>query len=289
MKKSFISILVILFAMLLTGCSDEYIKITDSESEAIAQYCAHLLLKYDGNKNDDMRLMEYDDFIDEMEARRPSPTEAVPEEPGDNEDDADVTEDSELQPDGNEESDIHDSDVSEGTDISEEVSPTEAVTPTPEPTPIPEPVVYSLSEVFGFEEDFLLEYVSTETVEEYQDESEYFSLNAPEGKVIAAVAFTLKNISEEEKAYEASSYPIKLKLSCANNQNYDPALSLLTDDLQFYNGVFAAGEEKAVKLIFFIPTDTYPGTLKVSGKGSETESKSCTIYISNNSEVENGN
>ena len=265
-----------MMVLLLTGCSNDYIKINESETEAIAQYCAHLLLKYDGNKLDDNRLMDYDDLLKELDARKPEePVTPIEEEPLVTEEPQLTEEPSEVPDDGTE----SDGDNNVPEDY---VFPTEAPTPTPVP-------IYTLAEVIGCNKYFNLEYDTTVFTEEYQSDSEYFSLKAPEGKKIAAVTFKLTNTSKKEKTYEAANYSVKYKLTCDNDSNYDPALSLLAEDLQFYNESIGSGETKETVVIFFVPADVMPRTLKVTGTDSSSQTKSCTINISNNSEVENGN
>ena len=67
-KVSFLFLLIFL-SVILTACSNEYISITEDESNAIAQYCSYLLLKYDKNHRDEIRLLdENTDFVNELAA-----------------------------------------------------------------------------------------------------------------------------------------------------------------------------------------------------------------------------
>ena len=66
MKKTIRLLLILLSSVfLLAGCaSAEYIALTDEESDAIAQYCAYLMLKYDKNEVEKRKLLEVKELQD---------------------------------------------------------------------------------------------------------------------------------------------------------------------------------------------------------------------------------
>ena len=64
MKKLGFLITTLIVSLMLSACSSDYIEISEDESNAIAQYCAHLLLKNDKNKVAERKLLDIDELED---------------------------------------------------------------------------------------------------------------------------------------------------------------------------------------------------------------------------------
>ena len=83
MKKLGFLITTLIVSLMLSACSSDYIEISEDESNAIAQYCAHLLLKNDKNKVAERKLLDIDELEDyymELHKDDPTPTPTPVEE-----------------------------------------------------------------------------------------------------------------------------------------------------------------------------------------------------------------
>lgn len=259
MKKISILLLMIFLTVLLAGCSEEeYIAITDQESDAIAQYCSYLILKHDKNHTYDLKLLEYDELQKvkaDREAERikeenkkhkatPTPTEAPASE------------------------DNKSSDVPVPTQ--EEVTPTPIIT------------VATISEALGITE-IDIEFKNCVCTDSYLQPGDYFALNAPEGKKLVVAEFALHNVSGSD--YMFDSVKIESKYILYDNEGFahDPALSLLSSDLQFINQNISKDSTIDSTLVFFVDSEKEPETLKITGK------ETFLINLNNIAEVDNGN
>ena len=163
---------------ILTGCAlgKPTIPLTEDETNAIAQYCAHLLMKHGaselyhdtGEKLLDKK--EYEDAIAEREAllnptSTPLPTATpVPE-----------NSDKGEEPTGQE-----DGDENTSTPV-----PTPSGKTTADASELFDPSVFEVS-VSG--------YTFTKS---FKSEEEYFALSAPSGKIVAVFMLDVKNISSQ--------------------------------------------------------------------------------------------
>ena len=235
MKKIITFLTLVLAALVLTACSSENnIPLTEKESDAIAQYCAHLLLKYDNNKVQKRKLMDLDeleDYYKELHKNDPTPT-PVPTE--------------EITP-----------------------TPAEDITSTPVPddgdlTPVPtEPEqdkAESLTELYGLE-DFIIEYKASSLSKVYS-ENEYSSINAKDGELILAVEFSIRNIGSSDKKFVSSGSKIAYALQCKNGDIYTPSLSMLGNDIQFLNDEIEKDEQYTAVLLFIIDEKVAPVSLR---------------------------
>ena len=167
-KKSVIA-LILLIAVLVCGCSSapEY-NITDDESDAIAQYCAYLLLKYDKNKNAERKLLDKKELEDIYNAgKEENVTEAVTPTPP-------ITDPGTPTPTPTEAPEV-----------------TDTPTPTPEITEEPKNLVSGLTELYG-KTDFTVEYGYYKLSEKYV-ENEYSVITPKQdGEKVLALYFLIK-------------------------------------------------------------------------------------------------
>ena len=264
MKRLKYFLLTVITILVLTGCNlgEPEIKLTGEESDAIAQYCAHLIMKYGAKNLYKQKLMDPKDFEDAYQEREallnpsPEPTPELTPEPVDEPDDPDKPDD----PDAT-------------GDITEEPTPTEEVSPTTDdPSDLFAPEVFSIAVVdsyFG---------------KSYKSDTEYFTLTAPEGKKVAAVMLNVKNITSQTKVFDYNNYKADFQLIADETSSLAPEISLLDNDFRFnrieiapdgvFNGVVLFfADEKAENFIF-----------RILGENLAYE-----LNLNNVAEVENGN
>ena len=238
---------MIFLTVFLTACSgNDYISITEEESDAIAQYCSYLLIKYDKNHRDGIKLLDKRDLEETIKQREAEAAkEAEKNKP--------------------------------------KATPTEAPTPTPEtgepvegdvtPTPEagepvvtepPEPECASIAEAGGIE-GFAVDYVKHGLADSYTNAGEFYSFSAPSGKKLCVVEFSIKNNTGADAKFDAVSYGLSYRLTSEDGKMHGPELSLFADDIQFFNSNIKNGESSHATLIFYVSPDEVPQYLEVQG------------------------
>ncbi len=239
MKKRFLSIALILIMLLSAGCSSVNIPLTEQESDAIAQYSAYLLLKYDNNKNSTEKLLDLDDLNDLKEEKLAAEATPTPT----------------VTP-----------------------TPTPTPEPTAEPTAEPEPtaadkgeekddVKYaeSVSELFG--KDFEVSYKSFVLSDEYV-ENDYFTVNAPDNKKILSVNFEIKNSSSSEKLFESKNRNLVYTLYTDDRSYIAPEISMLGNDIQFLNDKIKGNSTFNAVLLFYVNENRKSFKLRITNTDS---------------------
>ena len=235
MRKLFLVIVMLISMSLLSACSSNNINLTDEESDAIAQYCAHLLLKYDGNKVAQRKLLDIDeleDYYKELKKDEPEPVVTSEPEPS-------------------------------ATPI-DDVTPTPTVEPEPTPTAQIEPEqekAESITDLFGME-GFTVDYKSSSISKTYS-EDENFTITAKEGESILAVEFAIRNIGKGKQTFVSSGSKVAYALHCTNGDIYAPQISMLGNDIQFLNDEIDQDEIYTAVLLFIIDEKDTPDKLRL--------------------------
>jgi len=256
-KKKLFIILLICTALLCTGCA-EHIKLTEEESNAIAQYSAYLMMKYDRNRVADFKLIDYKDLQLEKEEEIviPSPT-PVPEPESGNGDD-------ELK--GNEPGGSESDDFEAGN--TENENKTDDNTPnTDNDNLYSGSYAESLNQVYGAE-GFEV------SVESYELDDIYYGsvpISAPEGKNILTINFLIKNVTDNTLRYDSLNYPVKYQLIIGEKESIEPQISLLPNDIQFLNNDIEAGVTINGVLLFIVDDERTDYLLRVLGEESENK------------------
>ena len=205
MKKRIVLLGVSMMLGLLCGCL-EATPLTDKEMDVVAEYAASLLLKYD-NKYDTP--LYYNDFVQEEEMTSPAlPTKTPTPTPV-----------SSTQTPG---------------DSSSQQNP--AVTPEATPTIAPvsdnsEETSRQLTEIIGVED-------VTITCDGYKAmdsvfSTDYFSLQAKEGRKYIVVNFTLHNTTNQKIVFDASGRGLEYSIDVNTGTISRVSLSMLKNDLQY--------------------------------------------------------
>ena len=245
MKKVSILFLMIFLSVFLTACSgNDNIRITEEESDAIAQYCSYLLIKYDKNHQDSIRLLDKKNLEEEIKERQkaeeeanrpkvtPSPVPTPTPEP-----DAPVDQDASPTPESGD------------TDV----------------TAAPEPECESIAEAGGIE-GFAIEYVGFSVDDSITNTEDFFSYSALNGKKLCLIKFSIKNTSSEEAKFDAVSYNLAYKLTTDAGKSYNPKIAAMVDGIQFYDQKIKPGSVENASLLFEINSDEVPKYLEVQGE-----------------------
>lgn len=281
MKKISILFLVIFLIAILTGCSSgPKIQITEDEKNAIAQYSAYLLMKYDVHGTVQEKLLDKSDLQKQLDAisesNKSESSQKNDSNTSDLTDDIDIKEETEqnIVTEPKNESDLSSTDTSgDSSDVTNsDVQKNEEVTP----------VTFTLSEAVGLD-NFDLTFSYFEISDSYKGDNEYFSLTPPQGKHLALVHFDLKNLSNSSQTLDASTlnvnYYLKCKSASGSSYSSQSVLSLLEDDLQYYYRSLAAGETRDTVLVFYIEDgyDTYE--FSAIGDPTSANKRICSINI----------
>ena len=250
MKKVYVLCLLIILSVILTACSNEYLSITEDESDAIAQYCSYLLIKYDKNHRAGIRLLDKRELKEELKKRaeeeaknNPTPTPAPTEEP--------VTPEPAV------------TDTPIGVDDNE-VTPEPTEVPTGEAA-VPESDAASIEDAGGIT-GFTISYNRYGLTDSYTNEGEFYSFSAPEGKKLCVVEFGITNTGSSDRKFDAISYGMSYKLYTESGKSHKSELSLFTDDIQFFDLTIKAQETAHATLIFYVTPDETPLYLEIKGQ-----------------------
>ena len=264
MKRLKFLFLTLATVLILSGCDlgKPEIKLTSEESDAIAQYCAHLLMKYGAKDLYKQKLMDPKDFEDALEERAellnpsPEPTAEITPEPTEGPEQQDDPDNPTASPD-----------VTQGPDPA-----VEGKTTTEDPSELFTPDVFSIKvsdTYFG---------------KSYKSDTEYFTLTAPEGKKVAAFTLEVKNITSQTKVFDYNNYKAQFQLIADENTALAPEISLLDNDFRFNrieikpDGVFTG------VVLFFADADAENFIFRILGEDLAYE-----LNQNNVAEVDNGN
>ena len=245
---------MIFLTAFLTGCSssDSYIALTEDESNAIAQYCAYLLMKYDQNGTVDEKLLDIQD-LEKLQAEAEEASGKVKVTP---------TPKPEVSPT---KAVSRDEGQTSGSD--DAGTETAAGSGSQQESRTAETSEYSISEAIGAE-GFEFTFKEFEVCEVYKGSSDYYSLSAPKGKQLAIVYLDAVNVSDEQLVLDSLNLNTSYILTGYNDSGsdkYSAQLTLLEDDLMFYSKSFKAGESRTVMLVFYVTQNYNSYSLKIYG------------------------
>ncbi len=254
MKKLYIISLMLVIMLFVAGCTIDGYPLTESESDAIAQYCTHLILKYDKNKNYNEKLLDKKDYEKalinptEVPTSKPKPTE-VPDITQKPDDVPEIT----NTPDISDVPDISNTPSAIGTDT---VPPELSETNTFE----------KLSDIF--DSDFELSYKNYVITDKYY-ENESSVLTAKEGKKCFVVTFSLKNVSKEAKKFDAVGYDMTYTLYNRGKKIGTSEISAMSRDLRFLYENIDSGKAIDVTLLFYTELEEGDFTLRITDNSAD--------------------
>lgn len=202
MKRLILSLLIIISLMAFSGCVNK-LETSQEQTDALAEYMAGLLLKYDANYDRALR-----------------PVQAAVEDSADKQ--TDIIEDKEKN------------DNADTTDASDNKSDVNANKDDRKETDSDKQMAYSLTEVIG-QADFDISYLDYKLADIYPENynKTYFFVEADEGKQLLVIRFNIKNASQENKNLTLSDAEIKYQLEMAGSRIDKPWFTVLENDLQY--------------------------------------------------------
>lgn len=227
-------LLALILSLSLTGCIQKY-EVTEEESNAIAEYMAGMLLKYNYSYKESLL-----------------PKEEVAKDSASN---FDTTASDTVEV-------VDKSEVKENEDkVEEKVSKDQT----------------SLSKVIGVS-GFSIEYTSYKLVDSYPEDpvNEGFYLAHNDGYQYLVASFKVKNTSDSKKEINLIKSDIDYQLKVNGSTKYEPALTLLDNDLKYLDEVIGAGKSRDVVLVFKISSKIEIKDITLT---ATKENKTVTIAI----------
>ena len=249
MRKILAVLMILVMSVSVSGCAmGPYQELTEEQSNAIAQYSAYLLLKYDRNKKAERKLLdikEIEDYYEELNGdATPTPVPTKTEE------DPAVT----------------------GTDPepTREATPAPTAVVTPTAEPVNDKTVSSLDELYD-DPSFGISYGGYDLTKVYE-ENAYSSFSAKDGEKILVAKFKIQNKTSSKLNVSLIESNVEYYLYCENGDIYSPSISFLQNDMVTLDTEIASGSAYDAVMIFCIKEESKPAVLKA------IESESGNIY-----------
>lgn len=221
-KKSFL-IIIVLCGVLLTGCA-QLTNFNDKESDELAEYMAGTVLRY--TKNYDEALIYPGETIDSTNIN---------------------------------------GGIIDRNPVSEEDSTSTTNTPdtTKAPTTVKAPGTdkkdntISIEELFNNVGDnkFTVSYLGYENHTSYPNNNDYFTIEPTKGNKLMVFSFSIKNMDKDTRNVNFVNKKIYYTLKNISGKSYKPAVSLLTNDIQYLKEKINRNESLKTVIVFEVPQD----------------------------------
>lgn len=246
-KKLYI-ILVSVSMILLTGCMKAY-PLSETETDAVSEYMAGLILKYD--KNYSPSLLSYNEVsnAEENGLIQDEKVAAGTYEPLEDEKVAAETDgEGNVNDDKKNDNNINNENINKDKENKDETG-NNSTTQSKEDD-------YSITEIIG-DSDFDVQYTGYKLVDTYPEDetNQVFSVDPRMGYRLLVLNFSVENITDKDKTIDLVSDDIKLILNINNNEMLYPQLTLLENNLQFIKMDIKANEKITAVVIFEVPED----------------------------------
>ncbi len=245
MKKT-IAAVMCMMSVMLVGCGSGLPDMSESEMEAIGEYAAFTLLKYDANSRS--RLV---DLTEAEESASEDQVQGMPEE-------------SIVVPEENE-------------SASEESTPTVEV-PTDDISE-PENTCDSMEAFFELPEGMSVSCSGYDLCESYHEaDNTYFVLDATAGKKLLVLQFGISNNTTEEQAVNFLSREDIYRITVNGTYTRTALMTMLSNDMSTYTGTIKGGE--CVETVLLIEVDSIEAeNLHSITLNLKNESKTHTIQV----------
>lgn len=248
MRKQNVPLGVVLLVMALafSGCGGDFPKMTDAEEEAVGEYAAHLLLKYDANHRS--RLVDLAE-VEAWEAEEQKRKEEQKEKES-------LQEPSGMDP-------VDDTPI---VDVSEKIPSDEATIPA----------INSLEQFWDLPEEVQIVYTGYDVNDSLT--SDFFSIDASEGKKLLLLHFQISNQSSSEQAVDLLSQNANIKVTVNGSYTRNTLTTMLMEDLSTYRDSIPAGESVETLLVVEVEQEIADGITSIS-LNLKNESKTYTIQL----------
>ncbi len=241
MKRKFSAIIIVMSMMLvLAGCGNALPDMSVEEMDAIGEYAAITLMKYDANHRS--RLVDLSKY--EEPEKRPDP---VPQEPSQEE---------ELT----------------GPET-EDYKPAE-----PEPVVPAEPEFDSVADFMGLPEGVELNYVDYKVRDSYPEGDDLFYLEASSDRKLIVVNFTLNNQSGTAQSLDFLNSGNQYRLQIGTAYRKNALTTILLDDMSTYKATLQSGATENLVLLFEVDSQ-YENPEQEMKLNLKNESNSYTILL----------
>lgn len=216
-KKAVIGIVVLLSAVLATGCGNAIPELDEQQQALVVEYATSVLLKHD--KNHETKLVELT-LEQEEEAVDSAAKEELQDNSGSNKEEG---AENESQEEG-----MEDVEVIDNTQMPENVS----------------------IESFLNLDPIKITYTGYEINDFYPEQGDdlYFIMNATEGNHLLILKFTAENTSEAEANLNIAQSKTRFKIA-VNGEEKNALTTMLLNDMPYYQGIVAPGESIELVLI----------------------------------------
>lgn len=245
MRKSYMkaSALIASMVLLLTGCGSDFPDMTQEEAQLVGEYAANILLKYDaGNRS---RLVSRE-TVAERDARLAQSEEVKIPEQTQTMDPVEDTPVIEIDQEAN-------GDVTTG----------------------------SWEEFYGLPEGVVITYQGHDVQSSYSPDgeaSDYFALDASEGKMLLVLKFKIENQSQSEQSIDLLSRNNIIRTTVNGSNSYNILTTMLMNDMSTYVGIVPAGACADVVLLAEVDSEVSNSITSLI-INLKDESKACTIQL----------
>ncbi len=237
MKKKVIGLLVfVLMAGFLTGCT-ETIDLSEDENDAIAEYAAELLLKYDSTYTSKYKEAGY-------------PTEASSEDTEEDSSNQEADTEEPTTQEGSTEDSTHETTQASteattevGADVSTEGGDNSEAT-----------VENDLAKIIGMNELSIVydTYIIVDKYPSIDTEGAFISIEAPEGMKLIIVNFKINNSTANPVEINLADKDIGYKIVLNDTKVAQPMVTILMNDLGALNSTIAPNSTSDAVLVFQI-------------------------------------
>lgn len=225
-KKWICGVIALLSVFFITGCGNKIPELTEAEQDLVVEYAANTLLKYD--KYYEKKLIELtpekEMLYDMSKAAKAEQEKEAQKEKEEKED-----KESSLEPD-------QDVTIIDNTGEAESRN-------------------VSVNDFLALEA-VEITYSGYETDKTYPNHAENlaFIMNATGGNELLAIKFLAKNVSETETNLDIAGSQTKFKI-VINGEERNALTTMLLNDMAYYQGTLAPGEEVELVLVCEIPKE----------------------------------
>lgn len=249
MKKKMLA--TICAAMLvMSGCGDSFPELSDEEAEAIGEYAAITLLKYDANSRS--RLV---DLAEETSSSKESiETEQQPEAEAPPESEENVLEQESEQP--KQEETVPTVDISESQQSAD-----------------------SMEQFLELPENVSVSYIGYDCLQTYQEkDNSYFVVEAAAGKTLLVLKFAITNQTSASQEINLLARGDAYHVTVNGEYTRSALPTMLSNDMLTYKETLGAGITKETVLLIEVE-EAYASTIQNISLNLKNESKTYTIHL----------
>ncbi len=252
MKKTFL-VLVLACGFLLTGCA-QLTKLTDKQSDVIAEYMAGSVLRYTDNYMEALVYPE-DKGTDNKQALDKM-SDKTSDKVSDTSKDA-ASEATKNSQSGNS------ADASENDNSANSTS---------KDAKNANKLNYQEFYKILSDNTYQVKYTGFKLYDSYAQRDNYFTLQPTGGRKLLVMSFKVKNDTKKEIKMNLGKIHIDYKLNLADGKSYKPMVTLLDTDLNYLNYTLKSGKSDDAVLVFDVPKDLNSEglTLSISLNGQNT-------------------